>query len=272
MQLAELSRHDGGSIACAPRRRAWCWRWCRTSRTRTTPRSCAGSVLRARARLRIAAVRLRRQRGARARRGADADASHVRRRGLHGPVHDAAHGQRRGVRPAVGGLLRIRAGCADPARQHRPSPRGQGRGAVLAGQGPPPHRADQQRRALPLRTAAARRLSRRPARRRPARACRRTSRSSAASSTRSANWPRAGCWRSSRRRRAVFAVSDTLAVGAIKARLRGGPAVCPEDLAVVGFDDVPLASIFEPSLTTDRAAAARARRTGDAAAAAADGR
>jgi len=48
---------------------------------------------------------------------------------------------------------------------------------------------------------------------------------------------------------AVFAVSDTLAIGAIKATLAAGRKV-PEDLAVVGFDDVPLASIFEPSLTT----------------------
>lgn len=48
---------------------------------------------------------------------------------------------------------------------------------------------------------------------------------------------------------AVFAVADTLAVGAIKAALAAGKRV-PEDLAVVGFDDVPLASIFEPSLTT----------------------
>jgi len=47
----------------------------------------------------------------------------------------------------------------------------------------------------------------------------------------------------------VFAVSDTLAVGAIKATLAAGLQV-PGDLAVVGFDDVPLASIFEPSLTT----------------------
>lgn len=48
---------------------------------------------------------------------------------------------------------------------------------------------------------------------------------------------------------AVFAVSDTLAVGAIKGALAAGRQV-PGDLAVVGFDDVPLASIFEPSLTT----------------------
>jgi hypothetical protein len=48
---------------------------------------------------------------------------------------------------------------------------------------------------------------------------------------------------------AVFAVSDTLAIGAIKATLAAGLRV-PEDFAVMGFDDVPLASIFEPSLTT----------------------
>lgn len=48
---------------------------------------------------------------------------------------------------------------------------------------------------------------------------------------------------------ALFAVSDTLAVGAIKATLASGRRV-PEDLAVIGFDDVPLASIFEPALTT----------------------
>jgi LacI family transcriptional regulator, repressor for deo operon, udp, cdd, tsx, nupC, and nupG len=44
-------------------------------------------------------------------------------------------------------------------------------------------------------------------------------------------------------------VSDLLAIGAIKAALSSGLKV-PEDLAVVGFDDVPLASIFDPSLTT----------------------
>jgi len=48
---------------------------------------------------------------------------------------------------------------------------------------------------------------------------------------------------------AVFAVADTLAVGAIKGAMAAGRRV-PDDLAVVGFDDVPLAAIFEPSLTT----------------------
>lgn len=48
---------------------------------------------------------------------------------------------------------------------------------------------------------------------------------------------------------ALLAVSDTLAIGAIKACTASGLKV-PEDMAVVGFDDIPLASIFEPALTT----------------------
>lgn len=48
---------------------------------------------------------------------------------------------------------------------------------------------------------------------------------------------------------AIFAGSDTLAIGAIKALRRAGRRV-PEDVAVVGFDNVPLSQVFEPSLTT----------------------
>jgi LacI family transcriptional regulator, repressor for deo operon, udp, cdd, tsx, nupC, and nupG len=48
---------------------------------------------------------------------------------------------------------------------------------------------------------------------------------------------------------AVFAISDTLAIGAIKAFRRAGKRV-PDDIAVLGFDNVPLAEVFEPSLTT----------------------
>lgn len=48
---------------------------------------------------------------------------------------------------------------------------------------------------------------------------------------------------------AVFAVSDVLAIGAIKAFRRAGMRV-PEDMAVIGFDDIPIAEIFEPGLTT----------------------
>ncbi|WP_244129592.1 LacI family DNA-binding transcriptional regulator [Burkholderia gladioli] len=48
---------------------------------------------------------------------------------------------------------------------------------------------------------------------------------------------------------AVFTVSDTLAIGAIKGFRKAGRVV-PEDVAVMGFDDVPIADIFEPGLTT----------------------
>lgn len=48
---------------------------------------------------------------------------------------------------------------------------------------------------------------------------------------------------------AIFAVSDTLAIGVMKAVFRAGLKV-PEDVAVVGFDDLPIADMFEPSLTT----------------------
>lgn len=48
---------------------------------------------------------------------------------------------------------------------------------------------------------------------------------------------------------AVFAVSDMLAIGAIKAFRRAGMRV-PDDIAVVGFDDIPIAEVFEPALTT----------------------
>ncbi|MGF6371855.1 LacI family repressor for deo operon, udp, cdd, tsx, nupC, and nupG [Paraburkholderia sp. RAU6.4a] len=48
---------------------------------------------------------------------------------------------------------------------------------------------------------------------------------------------------------AVFAVSDTLAIGAIKGFSKAGRRV-PHDVAVMGFDDVPIAGIFEPGLTT----------------------
>ena len=48
---------------------------------------------------------------------------------------------------------------------------------------------------------------------------------------------------------AIFAANDEMAIGAIKAvRHRGGRV--PDDVAVVGFDDIHMASIFEPSLTT----------------------
>ncbi|HUW15021.1 MAG TPA: LacI family DNA-binding transcriptional regulator [Anaerolineae bacterium] len=50
---------------------------------------------------------------------------------------------------------------------------------------------------------------------------------------------------------AVFAASDTMAFGALQMLKDAGLAV-PGDVALVGFDDLPLASIVEPALTTIR--------------------
>lgn len=48
---------------------------------------------------------------------------------------------------------------------------------------------------------------------------------------------------------AVFAASDLIAIGAIRALAEKGLRV-PEDVAVVGFDDIPTARFTNPSLTT----------------------
>jgi LacI family repressor for deo operon, udp, cdd, tsx, nupC, and nupG len=48
---------------------------------------------------------------------------------------------------------------------------------------------------------------------------------------------------------AVFAGNDEMAMGTIKAIKSKGLKV-PEDISVVGFDDIKFASIFEPALTT----------------------
>jgi DNA-binding LacI/PurR family transcriptional regulator len=48
---------------------------------------------------------------------------------------------------------------------------------------------------------------------------------------------------------AVFAASDLIAIGAMRALAEAGLRV-PEDIAVVGFDDIPVAELFEPELTT----------------------
>ncbi len=50
---------------------------------------------------------------------------------------------------------------------------------------------------------------------------------------------------------AVFAASDMMAIGAIKVIKEAGLRV-PQDISVVGFDDLPVASIVEPALTTVR--------------------
>jgi LacI family transcriptional regulator len=50
---------------------------------------------------------------------------------------------------------------------------------------------------------------------------------------------------------AVFAASDTMAIGALRA-LREANLRVPEDVSVVGYDDVPLASRTDPPLTSVR--------------------
>jgi DNA-binding LacI/PurR family transcriptional regulator len=48
---------------------------------------------------------------------------------------------------------------------------------------------------------------------------------------------------------AVFAASDLIAIGAMRALVEHGLRI-PEDVAVVGFDDIPAARISTPTLTT----------------------
>ncbi|WP_233492285.1 LacI family DNA-binding transcriptional regulator [Blastococcus sp. TF02A-30] len=50
---------------------------------------------------------------------------------------------------------------------------------------------------------------------------------------------------------AVFAAGDSMAVGALRALREAGRSV-PGDVAVVGFDDSPLAAVTDPPLTTVR--------------------
>lgn len=50
---------------------------------------------------------------------------------------------------------------------------------------------------------------------------------------------------------AVFAASDMMAVGAIKA-IEDAGLRCPDDVAIVGFDDIQLAELVSPALTTVR--------------------
>jgi len=51
--------------------------------------------------------------------------------------------------------------------------------------------------------------------------------------------------------RAIFAASDTMAVGAIRA-IHDAALRVPEDVAVVGYDDLPIAAAATPPLTTVR--------------------
>jgi DNA-binding LacI/PurR family transcriptional regulator len=49
----------------------------------------------------------------------------------------------------------------------------------------------------------------------------------------------------------IFAVTDQIALGVLKCLRKSGIKV-PQDVSVVGFDDIPAASYFSPSLTTVR--------------------
>jgi len=50
---------------------------------------------------------------------------------------------------------------------------------------------------------------------------------------------------------AIFAFNDRMAMGAIR-RLREADVAIPDEMAVVGFDDIPAAAYFDPALTTVR--------------------
>jgi len=50
---------------------------------------------------------------------------------------------------------------------------------------------------------------------------------------------------------AVFIASDMMAIGALQALRQAGCQV-PQDVALVGFDDIPIVSAIEPALTTVR--------------------
>jgi len=50
---------------------------------------------------------------------------------------------------------------------------------------------------------------------------------------------------------AVFVASDMMAIGALRS-LRQADRQVPQDIALVGFDDIPIASAIVPALTTVR--------------------
>ncbi len=56
-------------------------------------------------------------------------------------------------------------------------------------------------------------------------------------------------WKSRYRPTAIIAMSDIIAIGVIKAATEAGIRI-PQDLSVVGFDDITLASLIHPALTT----------------------
>jgi DNA-binding LacI/PurR family transcriptional regulator len=58
-------------------------------------------------------------------------------------------------------------------------------------------------------------------------------------------------WRARRKPTAVLAMSDMAALGLMAAAREAGVRI-PEDLSVVGFDDLPMAAWAQPGLTTVR--------------------
>ena len=48
---------------------------------------------------------------------------------------------------------------------------------------------------------------------------------------------------------AIFAVNDQMAIGAVYYLKKKGFNI-PEDISIIGFDDVPMASLMDPPLTT----------------------
>jgi DNA-binding LacI/PurR family transcriptional regulator len=50
---------------------------------------------------------------------------------------------------------------------------------------------------------------------------------------------------------AIVAETDTLAIGCMRYLLKQGIRI-PQDIAVTGFDDIPLSEIFDPPITTAR--------------------
>ena len=75
------------------------------------------------------------------------------------------------------------------------------------------------------------------------------------------------CWRCAEPPTAIFAGSDLQALGVIRAA-RGAGSTCPRDLSVVGYDDIPLAQLTTPPLTTIHQPLRRDGRGGDPARAA----
>lgn len=58
-------------------------------------------------------------------------------------------------------------------------------------------------------------------------------------------------WQSERRPTALFATADNICVGAIRAARSAGICI-PDDISVIGFDDIDMADLWDPPLTTIR--------------------